>query len=438
MNIHADAKQFKCPSCGGGLSLVNKRTNYLTCHYCGSVLDAKSEAHEVLTKIDKPSKHKPMSLVKIGMYGKFQGLNYRVIGRTRWQMDYQEWDAEGSTFEHSTWEYDDWLLISELGTYFYLVEDQEGFARSNTFWPKNPNLPEGERLDDFSTGTRLRAKEYGTATVEFFEGESTYQVKPGDQISFANYDSGNDTYVVEYRTFEGSRELQEVKFWRDIKLPHAQVVSAFAAQNPEVAAIKNRAQVQQQKTAWATRLWTAFTVACFIMCFVSCSNTEIFNQSFPVDMAALQNQSAAVSADASPSDAVEEANVRFIGQTAPFDLAKANEMVSFVVEYNVAGSFDAWAGAEIVDQAGDVVNAFEGDLYRDDESSTSTYVTYKIDKPGKYTMKLYTEKGAIFYGNQPTIIAKVEREHLLTRWFVVALCLGVVGMFVVPMFGGKK
>jgi hypothetical protein len=171
------------------------------------------------------------------------------------------------------------------------------------------------------------------------------------------------------------------------------------------------------------------------MCFVSCSTTEIFTQTFPVDMAALQNQPATISPDASPSDASEEANVRFIGQTAPFELSKPNEMVSFLIEYNVAGSFDAWAGAEIVDQGGDVVNAFESDLYRDDESSTSTYVTYKIDKPGKYTMKLYTEKGAIFYGNQPTIIAKVEREHLLTRWFVVALCLGVVGIFMAPMFG---
>jgi hypothetical protein len=432
MNLHADTKQFKCPNCGGGLALVNKRTNYLTCHYCGSVLDAKSEAHEVLTKIDKPSKHPPMSFIKMGMYGTFDKVRYRVIGRTRWQMKYKEWDGEAGAFEDSTWEYDDWLLISEFGTYFYLVEDQEGYARSETFWPKNPNLPKGEQLMDFKTGANRRAKEYGTAKVKFFEGESTYQIKEGDQISFANYDSGKQTLVVEYRTFPGSSELQEVKFWQDTELSKAQLLQAFA-ENPEIAKLKTKAKPKQQNSSLGFRLSAVFTLASLIMCFVSCSTTELFTQSFPVDMSALTNQAATISPDASPSDASEEANVRLIGETAKFTLAKANEMVSFSIGYDLSGYFDAWAGAEIVDETGEVVNAFESDLYRDDESSTSTYSTFKVDKPGQYSLRLYTEKGAIFPGGQmPNIYAKVEQEHLLSRWFITAFCIGLVFMFVFP------
>ncbi len=448
MNLHADAKQFKCPSCGGGLAIVNKRSNYLTCHYCGSVLDAKSEAHEVLTKIDKPSQYKPMGFIKMGMYGKFQNINYRVIGRTRWKMKYKEWDSEDSLFENSTWGYDDWLLISEFGTYFYLVEDAEGLARSNTFWPKNPGLPEGEWLLDFNSGVKIRAQEYGTANVVFFEGESTYRVKPGDQISFANYQNGGNTYVVEYRTFEGSQELQEVKFWCDAPLSSTQVLSAFAERNPEVAKLKVKAQSKPAPTqvlpqnnnfTWIYRMWWAVSITYFVMCFASCSTDEIFKQSFLVDMNTLQNQAATISPDASPSDASEESNVRFIAETTPFALVNQDEMVSFSLGYEVSSGFDAWAGAEIVDETGEVINAFEADLYRDDESSTSTYVTFKVDKPGKYTMRLYTEKGAIFNSNipPPQVYAKVEKEYLLSRWFILAACLGVAGIFAVPFFENK-
>jgi len=446
MNLHADAKQFKCPSCGGGLAIVNKRSNYLTCHYCGSVLDAKSEAHEVLTKIGKPILNQPMDFVKIGMYGRFQNINYRVIGRTRWKMKYKEWDGEDSVFENSTWEYDDWLLISEFGTYFYLVEDTEGFARSNTFWPKNPGLPAGEWLPDFNSGVKIRAQEYGTATVAFFEGESTYRVKPGDQISFANYEDRGNTYVVEYRTFEGSQELQEVKFWCDAPLSRTQLINAFAEKNPEVAQmkaqqrpVKAQAQPKGNSFTWAYRMCWAVSVAYFVMCFVSCSTDEMFKQSFPVDMSTLQNQAATISPDASPSDASEESNVRFIAETTPFALANQNEMVSFNLGYEVYGYFDAWVGAEIVDNTGEVVNAFESDLYRDDESSTSTYVTFKVDKPGKYTMRLYTEKGAIFNSSipLPQVYAKVEKEYLLSRWFILAACLGVAGIFFVGFLENK-
>ncbi|MCU0449434.1 MAG: DUF4178 domain-containing protein [Bernardetiaceae bacterium] len=462
MNYFAQATQFKCPSCGGGLSLVDKRANYITCHYCGSVLDAQSKTHQVLTKIGKPAKFPPMSFVEIGQYADLEGVKYRVIGRTRWQMQYKEWDDEANRFADSSWIYDDWLLISEHGTYYYLVEDKEGFALSKTFWPKFPNLNQNEKLKDFETGTGRKAREYGQASVKFFEGESTFQIQEGDTIHFANYrTSAERAVVVEYSYFKDSRSLQEIKFWSDQKLSKQKVLTAFnQAENPPKKAFKQQARVQanQKRASKLAGILSLFCLACLLGLVVSCGNTDVFRQDLPVNLAKLKAQPAPAS-EVQPDGSTnnEAANVRLVGQTNTFELPKAGQVMMFTVGYDAPSYFDAWAGVEIVEAStGDVVNAFEYDLYRDDESYTSEYRTFKVDKPGTYLMRVYTETGATFSGSTfsisfntdgtvpevneadlPKIYVEVEKAWVLTRYFLIGFLVSFTLLIIVGVSWAK-
>src|SRR3712207_130113 len=121
-------QQFKCVNCAGELNIINTRTRYIGCQYCGSVLDARSPAHEVITRLNAPAQFPPHSFIKLGMTAIFNGKKHQVLGRTRWKSEYQErWSEEGETgYSSEQWEYDEWVLMSENRTYFYLIEDAEG------------------------------------------------------------------------------------------------------------------------------------------------------------------------------------------------------------------------------------------------------------------------------------------------------------------------
>ena len=54
----ASVNQFNCKNCGAAHEVMNPRAQYVACQYCGSVLEANTEAHKVLQNLGKPEKHK--------------------------------------------------------------------------------------------------------------------------------------------------------------------------------------------------------------------------------------------------------------------------------------------------------------------------------------------------------------------------------------------
>jgi DNA-directed RNA polymerase subunit RPC12/RpoP len=76
-------QQLKCGNCGGELQVVNPRTNFIACQYCGTVQEAKTEEHKILLKLAQPSQSPPMRFIKLGMEAIFDGVKHKVIGRTR-------------------------------------------------------------------------------------------------------------------------------------------------------------------------------------------------------------------------------------------------------------------------------------------------------------------------------------------------------------------
>ncbi len=221
-------RQFKCNSCGGEIELHNQRTKFVSCPYCGSVSDASSDAYKVLTQNVNPAKFPAMSFLKLGMTGVFSEKTYKVIGRTRWRNEYKEyWSGEdGSGYSDETWVFDEWLLLSEDASYLSLVESGDGFKFSRSFIPKFPILPKKTIIPDFYSAGNSRVKEYGYSTILHFEGESTYQVNPGDYVGFSMYTKGKTEYTAEWR-FDNNKEVKEIEFFVDSPVSTKKIMEAF-------------------------------------------------------------------------------------------------------------------------------------------------------------------------------------------------------------------
>ncbi len=230
-------RQFKCKNCGGELQLQNKRSQYVACPYCGSVADSSSEAYKVITKMEKPSKFPPMSFIKIGMEGTFNGKMHHVIGRTRRRNKYKEYWAEGGSRGYSSevWIFDEWLLISEDATYFTLVEDEEGFTVVTGVTPKYPSMPRSRKMQDFYSGKQKQVQEYGDTEILYYEGESTYLVRAGDKSSFSEYLGDGASYSAEWRYKNGA--IKEIEFFQETPISNNELLEAFNLNNQTSAKV---------------------------------------------------------------------------------------------------------------------------------------------------------------------------------------------------------
>lgn len=241
-------RQYKCPSCGGGLELLNPRTRYVACPYCGSVADVRSDAYHILAKYANPSDYPPSGFLKLGKEGIINDKAYKIIGRTHWKSEYTEhWNEDGeSGYEKGVWVYDEWLLISEDATYFYIIEDSDGLHFSEAIIPPYPSLPQGKTINDFFDNRKRNATEFGTAKILYFEGESTYLVKPGRTVGYSQYSAKENTkspmnfylgysvdYIAEWR-YNDAGEIQEVEFFKERAVKKGAVEYAFMSEEEKL------------------------------------------------------------------------------------------------------------------------------------------------------------------------------------------------------------
>lgn len=250
------AKKLSCTNCGGTLEVRNKRAQYISCLYCGAVLDLNSQTYQIIQQLQDPKEFRPYSFIRLGTELKLFGVNYIVIGRTRWQSIFKEYyeeiDEEGeieSGYTYETWEYDEWLLYSEYKNYLFLIEDREGFAISASIIPTKPNLPQKFEFQKISFFERTRGQivqEYGKNVILYFEGESTYLKKLGEPAFFAMYRKSLPTkssiaglenipldefagemvdYIVEWRVDEQNKP-KEIEFFCEIPLSRTLVYTS--------------------------------------------------------------------------------------------------------------------------------------------------------------------------------------------------------------------
>lgn len=412
-------RQFRCTNCGGEITLINARTRYVGCQYCGAVADARSETHQVITKLNEPSKFPPRSFIRLGMTAVFNGIRHQVLGRTCWKSVYKEYwkDEDGSGYSDETWTYDEWILMSEHRTYFYLIEDGEGYAISTSIIPSNPNLPDNTKLRNFSSGASMQVQEYGHSEVAYFEGESTYQIHAGDKIQFAEYRSGGQSYIVETRL--DTRGLRkEIEFFEEHKISRNQLLDAFAG-NPEIGkVVQEREQRRTGNKFWLRVFGFSGILFLLLVLYSLSSGKQVFSQQFTVPRAL----------DSTKIGDTPE----LLTMIRPFEIQPG--VVRLVLSATLPDNSDAWVGLELRDAQGQVINVFEDEFFHEsgteywqedgesgwenwEESEKEKEVYYRVDEPAAYSGKAYMIPNA--KGDVQVRFA-VYQESMLSRYFLLA------------------
>jgi len=413
----ASVKQFNCTGCGNALTVLHPRAKHIACPYCGSVLDVNSEAHDILKKMGNPERHEPLSFIRLGMTAEFEGRTYQVIARTRYLQKYQEyWREEGeSGYSSEVWRYDEWLLIDNRRTYFYLIEDEEGYWISEEIVPEKPMMPPKSRRMSFFNGQRDQiVKEFGKANVIYFEGESNYQIKEGDELQFAMYDHSGINYSVEWR-MKGPSEIAEIEFFKETPISRRKVLEAFR-NNEELDALRKREAGWRYVSKVARFATLIFAVLSFFSC--SYSGKKVFEQVIPLQEIITANGLT----------------------TDPVEVAK-DDVYRFGMEVQgLAENSEVYLFAYILDSSRQVVNKLDKEMffyagYDSDGRWTETQLDhserYKLGKGETYYLQIFadTDNPALVTGN---LNLKVEQGVMMTRYFFISMIISMLVMFFAP------
>lgn len=427
-------KQFKCSSCGGELKLISKRTQYVGCPYCGAVAEANSLAYKVIAKMDAPSKFPIYSFVKLGMIGVFEGVKYQVIGRTRFRMDYKEYwkDDSGSGYSNEVWYYDEWQLLGENFTYFYLIEDKEGFKISKMFYPAYPNLPKGNHLRSFDKNSEKQINEYGSVKVIYFEGEATYEVKVGNQHDFALYKAGwgAQAYVVESRIGKGG-ETKEISFYQENAFSPENCLNAFAEDTHLKQFYEGFERTKKSRRIFR-RSYAAICVIFFFMMFFSFAEDDVFSKQVKLSEYKVTKQ----------TDSLTD----FQYVTDFFELKEVGKVYSLDVSVTMPDNMDSYTEMEVIDSKGNVINELVGNFYRAsgdeawseggesgvehwEENETNFNEVYQLDSAGKYQVKLNVQVSKL-YPDEISYSIRVSKTTLTryyTLGFILSMCFALFG-----------
>ena len=402
-------KQFNCPNCGNALEVLHPRVKEIACKYCGSVLDARSETYQILKELGKPTRHTPMSFIQIGLVGQLGGHTYQVIARTRWRMNYMEYwsDEDGSGYSKEVWVYDEWLLLSENRTYFYLIEDKEGYWVSEEIIPELPQLkpPKNMHMKFFQNQRPRRVREYGEAKVIYFEGESNYQIGLGDQIQFTMFRDRGIDYSSEWRVGKNSKDIKEVEFFKETPISRRRLLEAFK-ENPAVV------QILQREANWAF----VFRVALFS--FLGMLGLLLFSAFNPGR--SIFSQQVEINAQLSETQSL---------LSEPINISDPGLYQLRLRTQSLPENTEVYIFAYVLDEAQVAVNSVGGNFYHwtgvDDEgrwteTDKTTRKLFRLKEPGTYYVQVYASHENDYMG---PLSIQVNKGIWLSRYFLVGVIL---------------
>jgi predicted RNA-binding Zn-ribbon protein involved in translation (DUF1610 family) len=428
-------KQFKCNGCGGELRLINKRTRFVGCPYCGAVADVNTEAHKVIAQMEKPSKFPPYTFLRVGMIATFEGIKYQIIGRTRFVSNFKEfWQEENQKgYTDERWEYDEWQLMGEDFTYFYLIEDAEGFKSSHVFYPQFPNLPKGDFIQDFNTNKQKRINEYGSSNIVYFEGEATYEVRVGSTHSFAMYKGGKENYEVETRLSD-TKEAKEISFYREKSYQIEEILTAFG-EDERLKTFKQSFESLKRSRRMVRRMYLVASIIYFFLMFFSLAENDVFTQNFKLSDYKMVSQ----------TDSLTE----YVIYSDFFELKDLQRVHGFNLTVNMPDNMDSYTEIQVQDEQKNVVNELAGNFYRAsgdeawaedgesgiehwEENETSITEFYQLDSAGRYQVKMNVQISK----NQPEQVFYTLRvtQTNLSRYYTIGF---FVCMFM-AIFASRK
>lgn len=216
---------LQCRSCGTSIRYLPGLAANCVCPACSTRMDASSPKVEVLLKGEEHVR--VQFTLSLGSVAKIGAQTYHVLGAMRRQ------DDEGETW-------DEYLLYSTQGPFFWLVESSEGWFRSQVLddWPA-PALPAmpAVQLD----GVDYKRTWVYQARVLYAAGAFNWRVKAGDTVQVAEYEHGQNGLAAEYTpdelTWSRSSPVAEdqVRTWFGLAKPAAKAAAGKSLTNSDIA-----------------------------------------------------------------------------------------------------------------------------------------------------------------------------------------------------------
>lgn len=168
-----------CPNCGGPLTLnAPDKTERVTCPYCNSLLDV-NQGKLTWLKALKPLPNPPDFVLKIGMEGTFNDVQFKVIGAM----------VRSVKIDGVTYYWHEYLLYNPMVGFRWLVH-------SDNHWNfvEPVNAADVEATTMFGSGATVRYNgqsfkifQDAWAQVEFVQGEFYWRVEQGEKVRAIDY-----------------------------------------------------------------------------------------------------------------------------------------------------------------------------------------------------------------------------------------------------------
>lgn len=209
------AESLSCLSCGAPYNPQGKDAASWGCPTCGAV-------HEVLAgRLQKIYENlKPPGILpglELGMVGRFEELDWTVVGIQRRKSTWQDSDAAGGWATGSDW--DEYLLWNEQNGYRWLVESDGHWNWVRTV---PANLAKGQTAVLPGAPKRSEFKHFSTyhAVTTWVVGEFYWRVKAGDRNTVVDHVS--PPWVLTRETDD-----RESIWSAGLYMDRAQILSAF-------------------------------------------------------------------------------------------------------------------------------------------------------------------------------------------------------------------
>jgi hypothetical protein len=222
---------LQCPSCGTSIRYLPGLAANCVCPSCSTRLDASSPKVEVLLKGEE---HERVQFtLSLGATARIGAQTYQVLGAMRRQ------DDEGEAW-------DEYLLYSTQGPFFWLVETSEGWSRADVMddWP-TPPLPamNAVRVDN----VEYKRTWVYPARVQYAAGAFNWRVAAGDVVQVAEYEHGQNGLAAEHTN-------EELTWSRSSPVAEDQVRTWFGLSKPAPTATEGK-PLAQSDVAWRALLW---------------------------------------------------------------------------------------------------------------------------------------------------------------------------------------
>ena len=321
----AEAKQFNCTECGAGLEVLGGgRVRVHGCPYCGAQLDAQDDYRVIARYRDMVRPETPYDL---GMRGTLWGAEFTVIGTIAWIEEHQG----------QVWQWVDHQIFSPTHGYAWLTVENGfvTFTRKSRSVSSPPKISES-LIENAENRPKVRLNSewftyYGSgrARPTFIEGEFNFTPRTEMRSRYVSLLGKTQMLAIRETGSEREYELTDFPDQAEVLLgfgvPHERLPKPVGVHPLQIL---DRSPFQ----LFARNVFLAAAVVALIgMLFTWIAGERV-----------------AASSRTSIGD----------GVSLPFTITKENRLTQIIVWADATNSW-AWFDAELTDQNGEVVAAYE-------------------------------------------------------------------------------